>query len=258
VTKHLQGAIERSIRIAKGDPSYSIGIDYGTADLLEIGWRRTMEVLRGTFIRRKLRRSSGLLFAGRGVTIRHGRHVTAGRSLQIGDGVLIDGLSTHGIHLGANVNLVRGCTLVATGVVARPGHGIVIGDRSAIGDHSYIGGQGGVEIGSDVLLGPAVRIFSENHAFANPDVLIRAQGEERARVVVEDDCWLGAGCTILAGVTVHRGSVVAAGAVVVRDVPPRAVVAGVPARVVSTRDAAAAPPVSQVVPGHDETSPAKV
>jgi len=54
-------------------------------------------------------------------------------------------------------------------------------------------------------------------------------------IVVEDDVWLGAGAIVVAGVTVGRGSVVAAGAVVTRDVPPRSVVAGVPARLVRSR-----------------------
>jgi len=44
--------------------------------------------------------------------------------------------------------------------------------------------------------------------------------------------WVGSHATILKGVTVDRDSVVAAGAVVTRDVPPRTVVAGVPAKVI--------------------------
>lgn len=53
--------------------------------------------------------------------------------------------------------------------------------------------------------------------------------------VVEDDVWIGYRATILSGVTLGRGSVVAAGAVVTRDVPPYAVVGGVPARIIKKR-----------------------
>ena len=51
-------------------------------------------------------------------------------------------------------------------------------------------------------------------------------------VTIEDDVWIGVGSIILRGVTVHRGAVVAAGAVVTEDVPPYAVVGGVPARII--------------------------
>ena len=61
----------------------------------------------------------------------------------------------------------------------------------------HIGGRGGVEIGNDVLFGPGIRIFSENHEFAAMDLLIREQGERRSRVTIADDCWFGARVTIL-------------------------------------------------------------
>lgn len=57
----------------------------------------------------------------------------------------------------------------------------------------------------------------------------------RGDVVIGHDVWLGSGCMILSGVTVGHGAVVAARAVVTRDVPPYAVVAGNPARVVRHR-----------------------
>jgi len=59
--------------------------------------------------------------------------------------------------------------------------------------------------------------------------------EVNAPIVVEDDVWIGVNALLLPGVHVARGAVVAAGAVVTRDVPPYAIVAGVPARVVRHR-----------------------
>lgn len=54
-------------------------------------------------------------------------------------------------------------------------------------------------------------------------------------VVVENDVWIGCNVTLLAGVHIGRGAIVAAGAVVCKDVPPYAVVGGVPARVLKFR-----------------------
>ena len=54
-------------------------------------------------------------------------------------------------------------------------------------------------------------------------------------IVVDDDVWIGYGATILSGVHIGQGAVVAAGAVVTKDVPPYAVVGGVPAKVIKYR-----------------------
>ena len=54
-------------------------------------------------------------------------------------------------------------------------------------------------------------------------------------IVLQDDVWIGCNCTIMSGVTIGQGAVVAAGAVVTRDVPPYAIVGGVPAKVIKYR-----------------------
>ncbi len=64
---------------------------------------------------------------------------------------------------------------------------------------------------------------------------MKDQGGTRSSIKIEDDVWLGVNSTVLAGVTIGKGSIVAAGAVVTKDVPPYAIVAGVPAKVISTR-----------------------
>lgn len=53
--------------------------------------------------------------------------------------------------------------------------------------------------------------------------------------ILEDDVWVGSNVVILPGVTIHKGSVIAAGAVVNKDVPPYAIVGGVPAKVIKYR-----------------------
>lgn len=57
----------------------------------------------------------------------------------------------------------------------------------------------------------------------------------KGSIVVGDDVWIGHSATILSGVTVGQGAVIAAGALVCKDVPPYAIVGGVPAKVIKYR-----------------------
>lgn len=57
----------------------------------------------------------------------------------------------------------------------------------------------------------------------------------KGNIVVEDDVWIGYRATILSGVTVHQGAVIGAGSVVTKDVPPYAIVGGVPAKIIKYR-----------------------
>jgi acetyltransferase-like isoleucine patch superfamily enzyme len=64
---------------------------------------------------------------------------------------------------------------------------------------------------------------------------IRQQGSTSRGIQIEDDVWIGHGCSILDGVVIGRGAIVAAGSVVTKNVPSFAVVGGVPARVLKQR-----------------------
>lgn len=96
-----------------------------------------------------------------------------------------------------------------------------------------------VRIGSNVMLGPNVTLVGEGHNM-NRIGLPMAQVHEKTEnedlgVTIEDDVWVGAGAIVLRGVTVRRGAVIAAGSIVTKSVPPYAIVAGNPARVLRFR-----------------------
>jgi len=61
------------------------------------------------------------------------------------------------------------------------------------------------------------------------------EGTSKGDIIIDDDVWIGYRATILSGVHIHQGAVIAAGAVVTHDVPPYAVVGGVPARIIKKR-----------------------
>ncbi|MNK96710.1 putative acetyltransferase [compost metagenome] len=166
----------------------------------------------------------------------HLRKISCGSNFIIEDNVYINGLSKSGISLGSNVTIQRDSILVCTGVIRRLGVGITIGDNVGINARVYLGGQGGIEIGKDVIIGPSVKIFSENHKYNRTDLEIKDQGETRKGVKIGNDCWIGAGAIILDGVTIDEGCVVAAGSVVTKSFPAFVVIGGVPAKIIRKRN----------------------
>jgi acetyltransferase-like isoleucine patch superfamily enzyme len=184
-------------------------------------------------------KSSLPLFLGKNVTLRSTRRLSFGRAVVLGAGSLLDGYGANGIVLGDRVSVGRNATITCLGVMAKPGVGISIDDGCGINDFAFIGGQGGVTIGAETLIGPHVQIFSENHRFDDPAQLVREQGEIRAPVSIGRDCWIGAGSIVLPGVTIGDGAIIGAGSVVTREVPAQTVVVGNPARVVRHRSLSA-------------------
>jgi acetyltransferase-like isoleucine patch superfamily enzyme len=148
----------------------------------------------------------------------------------------VQGLAKHGLNFGVDVSIGRNTLIRPSSYYGGEiGVGLWVGDRSSFGAGCFIGCSGEIRIGNDVMLGPGVKLFSENHAFADTGRTIKSQGVERSYLTVGDDSWIGSGVTITAGVTIGSRVVVAAGSVVTRDVPDDSVVAGVPAKVLRIR-----------------------
>lgn len=108
------------------------------------------------------------------------------------------------------------------GLNVRVGRNVFINQACMLSD------IGGIEIGDDVMIGPRVSLLTAGHPL---DPARRRRQIVAAPITIERNVWLGAGATVLQGVTVGSDAVVAAGAIVTRDVPPRTLVAGVPAQV---------------------------
>jgi len=202
--------------------------------------------LRGLWWKLWLKRAQGLILVGKHVTIRNPQLISVGSNFVAEDYSEIQGLSKEGIVIGRHVTIGRFAMIRPSGYYGREvGVGLKIGDHSNIGAYCYIGCSGGIEIGENVLMGPCVNLFAENHNYGQVDRPIKEQGVTREPIIVEDDCWLASGSTILAGVRVGKGAVVAAGAVVTKDVPPYAIAGGVPAKVLGWRDDGASTKVGE-------------
>ena len=197
-----------------------------------VGWVPT---LLGIAIRavvyRLVLKMDGLAAIENGVRLRFANHIRLGNGVYLDRGTYLHACP-NGITLGADTIVMHGAVLHVYNFRDLPNSGITIGRNSLVGEYTVIRGQGGVQIGDRVYTSPFTQILAVNHVFDDPTRSFVEQGITAEGVVIEDDVWLGAGAIVTDGVRVGQGSVVAAGAVVTKDVPPRTVVAGVPAKVV--------------------------
>jgi acetyltransferase-like isoleucine patch superfamily enzyme len=153
-----------------------------------------------------------------GLRPRIGIHV--GRAVWLDPRVWFEGDE---IYIGDRVRILRG------GAITGP---VRIGDGTFINRDCYL--RMGVQIGDRVDIGPFCRLITDSHEIG--PTTRRAGTSVGSPIIVGDGSWIGASVTVLGGVTIGPGAIVAAGSVVIRDVPPHTMVAGVPAKHVRDLD----------------------
>jgi len=146
------------------------------------------------------------------------------------------------VELGANVSIPQpalvnlyGCRIgdhTRIGAFVEVQRGAVIGGHCKISSHSFV--CGGVTIEDGVFIGHGVMFINDRYPRAvNEDGSLQTDADwELIETRIGKRASIGSNATILAGVTVGEGALVGAGAVVTKDVPPGAIVAGVPAAVI--------------------------
>lgn len=125
---------------------------------------------------------------------------------------------------------------ILEGVIIQTYGGIIkIGNNCSVNPYAIIYGHGNTTIGDNVLIAGGCMIVPSNHNFSDLDKNINEQGSTSMGIVIEDNVWIGHGCSILDNVIIGRGSVIAAGCVVNKNIPAHSVVAGVPAKIIASR-----------------------
>ena len=112
---------------------------------------------------------------------------------------------------------------------------VKIGKRTSINPYAIVYGVGDTVIGDDVLIAGHCMIIPNNHVFENPGITINRQGHTKKGIIIEDDVWIGHGCTVLDGVKIGKGAIIAAGSVVNQNVEPYSIVGGVPIHLIKKR-----------------------
>ncbi|MDD5448940.1 MAG: acyltransferase, partial [Actinomycetota bacterium] len=131
--------------------------------------------------------------------------------------------------IGAWVWIGEGCALRAHEGVLKIGRKAILGANNTINCYER------VEIGSECLFADDVYILDFDHWYIDPHVSIRSQGIKKKPVIIEPNVWIGEKACIMYGVEVGEGSVIGAMALLRRGIPPYAVAAGVPARILKYR-----------------------
>ena len=148
--------------------------------------------------------------------------------VEMGDGVVIhqpDLVNIYECSIGSETRI---------GAFVEIQRGAVIGSRCKISSHSFI--CEGVTIEDEVFIGHGVMFTNDSYPRAtSAEGKLQADGDWfLAKTIVRKGASIGSNATILSGLTIGENALVGAGAVVTRDVPARAVVAGLPARIVGT------------------------
>ncbi len=129
-----------------------------------------------------------------------------GKGVTIWDHTHIDSPSK--LTLGNNVSINRGCVLHA---------------------------GGGITMGNDVLIGPNVTIYSQNHNFDSNDIPIYKQGYTLNEVIIGNNVWIASNATILPGVSIGDNVVVGANTLVNKNIENGSLVVGNPCRIIKRK-----------------------
>ncbi len=156
-------------------------------------------------------RTDGMVFFGKGlqIQIKKGAEVRFGPFCWIGDGTKIR------CHEGF----------------------VEIGAKTVMGQECTISAYRHLRIGEQCVIADRAMFIDFDHSVAEAERPVRAQGIYMEDVEVGNNVWIGYNACVLRGVRVGDNSVVGANSVVTRDVPPNAVVGGIPAKVLRMREA---------------------
>ena len=171
---------------------------------------------------------------GSHIVLRHPHKVFIGDNVVIDDNCVLDakGTSNEGIRIGSGVFIGRNT------ILSCKNGDIVLGDRVNIGFNSEVFSASTVTVREDALIAAYVYVIGGGHEFEDPSRSVLDQPRTARGIEIGARTWLGAGVKILDGVSIGDGAVLGTGAVVTQDVPAGAVAAGVPARILRTRDVA--------------------
>jgi acetyltransferase-like isoleucine patch superfamily enzyme len=170
---------------------------------------------------------------GRNLVIRHPHKISIGNNVVIDNDCQLDGKGpdNDGISIGDWVTLGRFSSLTCKNGDINIGSHVNLGTSVKI----IVANKGSIEIADNVAIGSSCHFSGSSYDYSVIDQLASAHRNPTKGIIVEELAWIGAGVIVLDGVRIGTRSIVGAGAVVNKDVSPRTIVAGVPARIIKER-----------------------
>lgn len=142
---------------------------------IEIYKKTSFKIIRGIIKSNFFGEKKLPLFIGKHVSLSHTEKIFCGKNVKFEDYSEIQGLSLHGLRFGNNVTIGRYTAIRPSSYygVGNIGFGLRIGENSSIGPFGFVGCSGKINIGKNVMIGPRVSLFAENHNFADTTMPIK-------------------------------------------------------------------------------------
>jgi len=147
-------------------------------------------------------------------------------------GNVLEALDDGRLEIGRHTLLEPNCWIT----IADEGR-VRIGEGCFLNVNTMIASQASVTIGDHVMFANNCFVSDASHRYDDPDTPVPWQGfESKGPTEIGSNCWFGWGCVVTSGVKIGERCVIGANSVVTRDLPPRVIAAGAPARVIREID----------------------
>lgn len=153
-----------------------------------------------------------------------------GNTISIGSKVKISSIGGTKYFFGNNFSIRDYSVIDSFGSIKKESGELKIGNNVGISENCFFAIRGSLYLGNDVIVGPGVKIFTENHSFELNGIKFRCQNEIRKDVIIGNNVWIGSNVTILPGVHIQDNVVIASSSVVNKNLSSGSLYGGVPAK----------------------------
>lgn len=203
---------------------------FSDIDILRIFSSRFLSLIRGVFLLMLYFKKISWFFIGRQTRIIGFEKMKFGNTISIGSRVKISSIGSENFIFGNNFSIRDYSIIDSFGSIKKESGVLNIGNNVGISENCFFAIRGNLIIGDDVIIGPGVKIFTENHSFELNETKFRCQNEIRKDVIIGNNVWIGSNVTILPGVKIEDNVVIAASSVVNIDLLSGSLYGGVPAK----------------------------
>lgn len=218
-----------------GSPSFAAFLYYEFVMFFASGTRGALGfALRKSLFPKLFGRTGRGANFGRDISLRCPPNMTIGENVTIDDGCAMD---ARGVERADGDFVIGDRTLIARDTVMLVKSNFLrIGSDCSIGSQCNLSAVSGIEIGDFCIIAGQCYFGGGRYKYALNGTPMVSQGlETKGPVKIGRDVWIGANVSVLDGVTIGDGAIIGAGSVVTKDVAENAIVAGVPAKQISTR-----------------------